>query len=96
MNGRYWGIQDIRKMFDPVFFATEHHLAADTYDYVQYAHDYSQSHRQRALMADTGTIDAYEAFHTFYTTHAMSQATNYAALLEQMNVDSFIDYVVDQ
>jgi uncharacterized repeat protein (TIGR02543 family) len=94
INGRYWGIQDIRKMFDPVFFATEHHLAADTYDLVEYAHDYSQATDNVALMADTGTIDAYEDFHAFYTTHAMSQATNYAAMQEKMNVDSFIDYVV--
>lgn len=94
INGRYWGIQDIRKMFDPVFFANEHQLPADTYDLVQYAHDYSQAAENVILMADTGTTDAYEAFHAFYTTHPMSQQTNYDALLTQMNVDSFIDYLV--
>ncbi|HLP75319.1 MAG TPA: lamin tail domain-containing protein, partial [Candidatus Paceibacterota bacterium] len=94
LNGRYWGIHDMRKMFDPVFFANEHQLPVDSYDYLLYAHDYSQSTDNISLMADAGTIDAYEAFHTFYTTHAMSQATNYAALKAQMNVDSFIDYVV--
>ncbi|HEX7617591.1 MAG TPA: CotH kinase family protein, partial [Verrucomicrobiae bacterium] len=94
LNGRYWGIHDIRKMFDPVFFANEHQLSADTYDYLLYAHDYSQSAENISLMADAGTIDAYEAFHAFYTTHAMNQATNYTALQAQMNVDSFIDYVV--
>jgi hypothetical protein len=45
-------------------------------------------------MADAGTIEAYEAFHAFYTTHPMGQETNYTALTNQMSVDSFIDYVV--
>lgn len=91
VNGRYWGIHDIRKQFDPLFFANEHQLAEDTYDLVQYAHNESGV---TVLMADTGNTDTYETFHAFYTTHNLSEPTNYAAMLAQMNVDSFIDYVV--
>src|ERR1041385_4740546 len=46
-----------------------------------------------ALRADTGNTESYEAFDAFYTTHDLSQQTNYDAMLAQMNVDSFIDYV---
>lgn len=91
VNGRYWGIHNLRKQFDPVFFANEHQLSEGTYDLVQYAHN---EIGVTTLMADTGDTAAYESFHAFYTTHAMNQPTNYAALLAQMNVDSFIDYVV--
>lgn len=91
VNGRYWGIHDIRKQFDPLFFANEHQLAEDTYDLVQYAHN---EFGVTTLMADTGSTDTYETFHAFYTTHNLSEPTNYATLLAQMNVDSFIDYVV--
>ncbi len=93
VNGRYWGIHDLRKQFDPLFFANEHQLPEGTYDLVQYAHN---EIGVTTLMADTGNTESYEAFHTFYTTHPMSQATSYAALQAQMNVDSFIDYVVTE
>ncbi len=91
VNGRYWGIHDMRKQFDPLFFANEHQLAEDTYDLVQYAHNEIGA---TVLMADTGSTDSYETFHAFYTTHDLSQPTNYAAMEAWMNVDSFIDYVV--
>jgi hypothetical protein len=91
INGRYWGIHNIRKAFDPVFFANEHRLARETYDLLQYAHN---EHGVVSLMADTGSTDTYESFRQFYTTSDFSQPENYQALLGQMNVDSFIDYVV--
>lgn len=91
INGRYWGIHDLRKQFDPLFFANEHQLAEDTYDLVQYAHNESGV---TVLMADTGSIDTYETFHAFYTTHNLSEPTNYATMQAWMNLDSFIDYVV--
>ena len=93
LNGHYWGIHNIRKQFDPMFFANEHQLAADTYDLVQYAHN---EIGVTSLMADTGNTESYEAFHTFYTTHDLSQQTNYDTMLAQMDVDSFIDYVVTE
>ncbi len=93
INGRYWGIHDIRKQFDPLFFANEHQLPEDSYDLVQYAHN---ENGVTVLMADTGNTDSYEAFHAFYTTHDLAQPTNYATMQTLMNVDSFIDYVVTE
>jgi hypothetical protein len=91
VNGRYWGIHDIRKHFDPVYFANEQQLAEGTYDLVQYAHN---EIGVTTLMADTGSTDTYEAFREFFAAHDLSQPAHYAALLQRMNVDSFIDYVV--
>ena len=91
LNGRYWGIHNIRKQFDPVFFAQEHRLTADAYDLVQYAHDENGVTR---LMAETGTTESYEAFRTFFNTHDLSEDANYDQMRERMDIDSFIDYVV--
>ena len=94
INGRYWGIYNIRKTFDGVHFSNLHQFDSTystTYDLVQYAHD---ENGITVLMAAAGDTSSYEAFHNFYTTHDLSQATNYDAMLAQMNVDSFIDYVV--
>lgn len=91
VNGRYWGIHDLRKQFDPLFFAQEHLLPADSYDLVQYAHN---AYGVTTLLADTGNTESYEAFHAFYTGNDLSQPANYAAIEGLMNVDSFIDYVV--
>lgn len=38
MNGQYWGIHNIREKLDSQYFATHHHLNADTYDYLEYPH----------------------------------------------------------
>ncbi len=91
VNGRYWGIHNLRKQFDPVFFAQEHHLAEGTYDLVQYAHN---ELGVTTLMAEIGNTESYEAFHDFYTTHNLRAPTNYAAVAMMMEVDSFIDQVV--
>lgn len=94
INGQYWGIYNIRKDFDAVHFANLHQfysVYADAYDLVQYAHD---ENGVTVLMAAAGNTASYEAFRDFFTTHDLSQATNYDTMLAQMNVDSFIDYVV--
>ena len=59
LNGHYWGIHNIRKQFDPMFFANEHQFCADTYDLVQYAHN---EIGVTSLMADTGNTESDQAF----------------------------------
>ena len=91
INGEYWGIYNIRKRFDPVTFANEHQLSKGEYDLTQYAHNESGA---TVLMADAGTTDAYEAFRAFVTAHDPADPAVYGEIREQMNIDSFIDYVV--
>jgi hypothetical protein len=94
INGQYWGIYNIRKDFDAVHFSNLHQFDSTystTYDLVQYAHD---ENGITVLMAAAGDTSSYETFRDFFTTHDLSQATNYDTMLAQMNVDSFIDYVV--
>lgn len=91
LNGQYWGIYNLRKRFDEVFFANEHRLTEDAYDLVQYAHN---ERGVLTLMADTGTTETYEAFKEFFTTNDLAEPANYVEVTNQMNIDSFVDYVV--
>jgi hypothetical protein len=91
LNGEFWGIYNIRKRFDQTYFANEHALAEDQYDLVKYAHDETGT---TILQADAGTTDAYSTFLAFCTTNDTSNAAIYSQIEDQMNIDSFIDYVV--
>ncbi|MGA0844896.1 MAG: lamin tail domain-containing protein [Luteolibacter sp.] len=91
LNGSFHGIYNIRKRFDASYFANEHHLGADGYDLVQYAHDENGVTR---LLADGGTTERYEAFLDFINNNNPADPAVYDQIEEQMNVDSFIDYVV--
>ena len=91
LNGEYRGIYNMRKRFDSVYFANEHYLASGDYDQLAYAHD---SSGVVVLSADAGSTADYLAFKEFFTTNDLSDPAVYAAVQEQMDVDSFIDYVV--
>ena len=91
LNGQFWGIYNIRKRFDPVYFANEHYLAEGDYDLVQYAHVNTGS---TVLHADTGSTERYLALREFVSTNDLADDAIYDQVLETVNVDSFIDYVV--
>lgn len=91
INGDFWGIYNIRKRFDPVYFANEQALAEGEYDLVQWAHVGSDS---VTLNADIGSTERYEAFRTFYMTNDTSNPAIYSQIEEQMDVDSFLDYII--
>jgi hypothetical protein len=91
LNGEFWGIYNIRKRFDEYFFANEHYLAADEYDLNAYAHDTTGT---TVLSAELGSTEAYENFYNYFTTNEVSDPLVYAEIGQQMDIDSFIDYVV--
>ncbi|MBB5351254.1 hypothetical protein HNR46_001490 [Haloferula luteola] len=91
LNGEFWGIYNIRKRLDSTAFATEHHLSADDYDLVQYAHDENGVTR---LTADTGSTDRYQSLLDLVTTQDPADSEVWAQIESQVNIDSFIDYVI--
>ncbi|WP_353568384.1 lamin tail domain-containing protein [Haloferula sargassicola] len=91
LNGDFWGIYNIRKRFDPSYFANEHYLADGDYDLVQYAHDENGVTR---LTSDGGSTDRYEALLDFLTSNDPADPAIWSQVEAQVNVDSFIDYVV--
>lgn len=91
LNGDFWGIYNIRKRLDEVSFAQEQFLNSTDYDLVQYAHNEDGN---TVLTAEVGTTDRYLGLLDFLATNDVSDPAVYAAVEEQVNVDSFIDYVV--
>ena len=91
INGQFWGIYNIRKRFDETYFANEHQLSAGDYDQVKWAHDETGT---TVLQADAGSTDAYESFRAFCSTNDTSDPAIYSQIKAQMDIDSFIDYVI--
>jgi hypothetical protein len=91
LNGEFRGIYNIRKRFDETYFASEHRLGVGEVDFVKYAHEGSSTTR---LTAEMGSTERYEALLNFLTTNDPSDPAIWAQIEEQVNIDSFIDYVV--
>jgi len=93
INGAFWGVYNIRKRFDPLYFANEHQLSEDDYDQLKYANDFVNQIYAK-LQADAGTTEAYESFLAYCTTNNTADPAVYSQIESQMDVDSFIDYIV--
>ncbi|MBN2685541.1 MAG: CotH kinase family protein, partial [Pontiellaceae bacterium] len=91
INGSFWGIYNIRKRFDETFFANEYQLAEGEYDQVKWAHDETGT---TVLQADVGSTEAYESFRSFCVTNDTSDPSIYRQIEEQMDIDSFLDYII--
>lgn len=91
LNGEFRGIYNIRKRFDETYFASEHRLGDGEVDFVKYSHDENGTTR---LNAEMGSTERYEALLDFLTTNDPSDPAIWAQIVEQVNIDSFIDYVV--
>ncbi len=93
INGNYWGIYNIRKRFDPLYFANEHLLTEDGYDQLKYGNDF-ENQIYAKLQADAGTTESYESFLAYCTTNDTTDPLVYSQIESQMDVDSFIDYII--
>lgn len=93
MNGRYWGIHNIREKLDDQYFMTHHRINTGTYDYLEYGHVIGN---ELALLSAEGTPDAYLELESFATNNLLSLPENFAHVEALVDVDNFIDYVCVQ
>ena len=93
LNGEFWGIYNIRKRFDDVYFSNEHQLAKGDYDSLAYVNDFVND-IYAPLTAEEGNADNFEALLTYCATNDTSDVAVYAQIRDQMNIDSFIDWAV--
>jgi hypothetical protein len=91
LNGDYWGIYNIRERFDDRYFATRYHTYSGTYDYLKFAHVQGNS---TALVVEEGDAKAYESLIQYASTHDLSIPVNYEFVRSQMDMDSFVDFIV--
>jgi hypothetical protein len=90
LNGRYWGIHNLRETLGDQYFFNRHHINSGEYDLLKFEHTINGTE----LVADEGTADAYLAFEALATGNDLSVQSNYDAVVARMNLESFLDYIM--
>lgn len=83
LNGEYWGIHGIREKHNEHYFESNYGLDPDKLDILT-----------GNAVVKNGDADHYNAMIGFIENHDMSQAENYNYVKSQMEIDSYIDYVI--
>jgi len=85
INGKYWGIYNIREKINRYFIAQHHEVDKDSIDLFE--HRYSLRR---------GTKKHYRKLLEFLRTHDLSNPANYAYVQTQMDVENFMLYQIAQ
>jgi CotH kinase protein/Lamin Tail Domain/Chitobiase/beta-hexosaminidase C-terminal domain/Secretion system C-terminal sorting domain/Right handed beta helix region len=91
LNGDYWGIHNIREKFDRNYFIENFGANYEYVDHLSYGYTYSYL---RALQAETGNAKPYTDLLNFVETNTLSDDSNYDFVYNQVDIDSYIDYVI--
>ena len=93
INGAYWGIHDVRARWDDMWFFEHHRLNAGTVDHLIYGHLTSSS---VTLGAEAGDTTSWLALLGYLRTHDLNDPAVWAAAEAEIDIDSFIDFVVSE
>jgi hypothetical protein len=85
LNGKYWGIYNIREKVNRYFIAGHHDIDKDSIDLIE--------HR---LTLKLGSSRHYRKMLQFIEKNSMADPVNYAYLQSQMDVDNFMQYKIAQ
>ena len=85
INGRYWGLYDLKENQNEPFLADNHGVDADLINIVR---------RNSNSLAGTNT--EFKNVRAYARTHDISNDANYQKLLEWVDEDAFIDYMAAQ
>ena len=91
LNDQYWGLQNIREKFDPMYFSTNYNVDPLSYNQLEYSFVSSNLVRLGIVHGDA---DSYRSILTYMETHDLAVADNYAYVGSLMNMDSFIDFLI--
>ena len=90
LNGRYWGIHNMRSSLDSAYFAGQYQIDPDNYDHLEYGHLTSSA---VTLGAKEGELEDYVALEAYAADHDLSDPEHYAYMKAHMDIDNFIDFV---
>lgn len=93
INGAYWGIHDIRARWDDMWFFEHHRLNAGDVDHLIYGHLTSSA---VTLGAEKGDTASWLALLDYLRAHDLNDPAVWAAAEAQIDIDSFIDFVVSE
>jgi hypothetical protein len=85
LNGTYWGIYNIREKIDPYYVTNNYGIDPDDLDMIKCYTD-----------VKAGDSSAYNALVSFIRTHDLSLDKNYKIVLNQVDIDEYINYQLAQ
>ncbi len=90
INGRYWGIHNLRSRWDDTWFFEHHRLNLGEVDHLLYGHLTSSS---ITLGADKGDTAQWLELLVFLQSHNLNDPTHFAYVESRIDLDSFIDFI---
>ncbi|MBN1950329.1 MAG: CotH kinase family protein, partial [Bacteroidales bacterium] len=85
INGKYWGILNMREKQNEHYLAANHNVDPDRVDLIE----------SNSVVIE-GSDEHYVAMMDFLRSHDITDSVNYAYMCSQMDMDQFIDYYIAQ
>lgn len=83
INGKYWGVYDIREKVDEYFVSTHYNVDKNTANVVRADWDVS-----------AGSMSGIYGIVSYADTHDLSVSANYQHILDRLDIESYIDFWV--
>jgi uncharacterized repeat protein (TIGR02543 family) len=91
INGRYFGLHDLRERWDDTWFTQKYHVPPGEMDHLLYGHITSST---VTLGVDKGDTADWLELMNFLTTSNLTSAANWAFVESRIDMDSFMDFVI--
>jgi parallel beta-helix repeat protein len=92
LNGKYWGIQDMREQYDPQFFTSNFNVDPSTLNDVRTT-VLPPAPGHEGWEVSEGTWDDYQKLMSLVKTADMNDAETFGKIAGLMDVNSFIDFI---
>ncbi len=87
LNGKYWGIYNIRDKINSDYISSLHNLNPEDIDLLEYESDVVPT-------VMSGNADDYSLFYNYFKTHDLSNEDNYKFVESRMDIDEYINYQI--
>lgn len=87
LNGKYWGIHNIREKLDDNYIAAHFGTNKNAIDLIEFS---------KNVKANFGDATAYNDLFSFLTNNNISETSNYNYLESIVDIDEYIDYEIAQ
>ena len=85
INGKYWGIHNIREKLNEHYVEAHYNINPDSIDLIEIS---------KGISASNGDMNEYNALVNFYTNYNLAVQSNYEYFKTIMDIDEYIDYII--
>lgn len=87
INGRYWGIHNVREKLNEHYVASHHPVDPDNIDLIEFS---------KGIFSNNGDLVAYNALISFLNTHNLAAQANFDSVAALVDIDNFTNYTIAQ